>query len=215
MFPEVPKDTIRQLRIEQNLSMNQVTDVLVSQLEKAKPPSLPALLIRHAQDNIDANDDIFIKTNRSCIWNKARVFYKRAITTSPSMLRKTLVIEFSGEEGSDAGALSFEIFQAVLQQMNDECFEGKEEKRIPRSRWGSELELEMAGAMIAHSILLGGPGFPCLHPAVFHSVVHGDIESGSIVATDLLTAEDIPLNAATIDLVEMIGQVHCIRTCYK
>ena len=50
VFPEVPEDTIRQLRIEQNLSMNQVIDILVSQQEKAKPPSLPALLIRHAQD---------------------------------------------------------------------------------------------------------------------------------------------------------------------
>ena len=111
-----------------NLSMNQVTDVFVSQQEKAKPPSLPALLIRHAQDNIDANDDIFIKTNRCCNWNKARVFYKRAITTSPSMLRKTLVIEFSGEEGSDAGALSFEFFQAVLQQMMNVLREKKKKE---------------------------------------------------------------------------------------
>ena len=84
MFPEVSERMIRQLRIVQNMSTNEVIDALVSQQEKAKPPTLPMLLARHAHEMLDVNNEFVIKTNRSCIWNKARVLYKRAITTSPS-----------------------------------------------------------------------------------------------------------------------------------
>ena len=60
----------------------------------------------------------------------------------------------------------------------------------------------MAGSMIAHSMLLGGPGFPCLHPAVFHSIA-----CTSLDAEDFPSAEDIPRNAATFDLLEIISKV--------
>ena len=110
MFPEVPERTIRQLRIVQNMSTNEVIDALVSQQEKAKPPTLPMLLAQYAHEMLDVNNEFVIKTNRSCIWNKAR--YKRAITTSPSMLKSQLMVEFCGEEGADAGALFRKGFTA-------------------------------------------------------------------------------------------------------
>ena len=186
------RDTIRHLRIEQKLNINQVIDVIVSQQEKSKPPSLSALLVSHSQQIMDLGDEYLIRTNRSCIWNEARVFYKRAITTSPEMLRKPLMIEFSGEEGTDAGALLFEFFQAVLRKVDEECFEGSERRRMPRCHWGSAVELEMAGAMIAHSMLQGGPGLPCLHPVVFHSMVSEDLHLTSLEASELPTTDDIP-----------------------
>ena len=209
MFPEVQETTIRQLRLEQNMSTNDVIDVLVSQQEKNKSLPLQALLHRHSRLNIEDNDEYLLKTNRHCMWNKARVFYKRAIY-SPSLLKQGLMIEFSGEEGADGGALRLEFFEKILQEVNDAWFEGNEERRIPRCHWGAEVELEMAGTMVAHSLLLGGPGFPCIHPAVFHMMVFGDSSIGDLHADSLPTTEDIPRDASTIDLLEMISNV-CIN----
>lgn len=208
MFPGVPPGTIRHLRIDQSLSNNDVIDILVSQQEKAKQLTLPALLAHHSEEVIDFRDDYLLRTNRSSLWNKARVFYKRAITTSPSLLKKDLCIQFSGEEGTDAGALKFEFFEKVLQCVNDDWFEGADDKRMPRCHWGSESELEMAGAMMGHSILLGGPGFPCLHPTVF-GVMANDSDDAlqAVCAENLPTVEDIPRDASTIDLLEMISKV--------
>ncbi len=71
---------------------------------------------------------------------------------------------FSGEDGIDGGALRNEFFVSALRSLNEEFFEGSQEKRLPRCHWGCEVEQNMAGALVAHSL---GPGFPCLHPPVF------------------------------------------------
>ena len=47
------------------------------------------------------------------------MFYKRGITTSPKLIKKDLIVEFSGEEGDDVGALKFEFFEKMLQEMNE------------------------------------------------------------------------------------------------
>ena len=206
MFPDIQECTIRQLRLEQNMSTNDVIDVLVSQQEKSKSLPLQALLLRHSRVNIEDNNEYLLKTNRHCIWNKARVFYKRAVL-SPSLLKQGLMIEFSGEEGADAGALRLEFFEKVLQEVNENWFEGSEERRIPRCHWGSEVELEMAGTMVAHSLLLGGPGLPCVHPGVYHMMVFGDSCISDLHADNLPNSEDIPRDASTIDLLEMISNV--------
>lgn len=127
------------------------------------------------------------------------------------------MIEFSGEEGADAGALSFEFFEQVLQKVNEEWFEGSETRRIPRCHWGSETELVMAGCIMAHSILLGGPGFPCIHPAIFYIMCSGDLFThlSNIPTDDLPTAEDIPRDASTTDLLEMIRKVCTMTVCYS
>ena len=66
----------------------------------------------------------------------------------------------------------------------------------------------MAGAMVAHSMLQGGPGFPCLHPAVYQLMVLGDsVQLTSLQPEEFPTADDIPRNAATMDLLEMIDEV--------
>lgn len=188
-------------------SLNHVIDTLVSQQEKNKPLTLSALLTRHASENMQVNNEQVLKTNRHVLWNKAKVYYKRAIA-SPDILKCPLMIEFSGEEGADAGALLFEFCQEVVRQVNEEYFEGEEGRRIPRNHWGSSTELEMAGAMVAHSLLQGGPALPCLHPAIFYSMVYGDNTNlPSLEAEHLPTAKDITRNAATIDIVDMIDKV--------
>ena len=46
-----------------------------------------------------------LKASSVVLWGKAKVYYKKMVS-SPSMLKKMLLIEFSGE-GADAGALLF------------------------------------------------------------------------------------------------------------
>ena len=61
-----------------------------------------------------------ILVNRSCIWQKACVWYKVALVDSSRL--KNLMIEFSGEAGLDAGALRNEFLTTVLQEMNVHFF---------------------------------------------------------------------------------------------
>ena len=139
-------------------------------------------------------------------------FYKRAVANR-SMLRQNLMIEFSGEEGADAGALLYEFCEEVVHKVDEDYFEGQEDRRVPKCHWGSAFELEMAGAMVAHSILQGGPGLPCLHPAVFHTMVSGEAQAiTTLTENELPTAKDIPRNASTYDILEMIDQVCTIVT---
>ena len=64
----------------------------------------------------------------------------------------------------DAGALFFEFSRKVLHTVSEEYFEGSEGRKVPKSHWGGTAELEMAGAMVVHSMLQGGPHPPCNIP---------------------------------------------------
>ena len=95
-----------------------------------------------------------------------------------------------------------------MRKVNAEYFEGQEDRRVPKCHWGSTFELEMAEAMVAHSILQGGPGLLCLHPAVYQAMVNGEAQAiTTLTENELPTAKDIPLNASIHDLLEMINQV--------
>ena len=64
---------------------------------------------------------------------------------------------------------------------------GQEDRRVPKCHWGSTFELEMIGAMVAHSVLQGGPGLPSLHPAVYRTMVNGEAQ-----AITALTENELP-----------------------
>ena len=67
---------------------------------------------------------------------------------------------------------------------------------------GCKSQTEMAGAMLGHSVLLGGPSIPCLHPAIFHVLASGDASLGALDPEDLPTTEDIPQDAS-MDLIDI------------
>ena len=66
MFPEVQENTIRHLRVEQNMSTNDVIHILVSQQEKCKTPTVQSILARHCQQNINVDDEYLLKTDIAC-----------------------------------------------------------------------------------------------------------------------------------------------------
>lgn len=102
-----------------------------------------------------------------------------------------LSVSFTGEEGIDAGICCdlttnvdcFDLhiltniyrgteeqffFEQLLEKVDQQFFEGKADRRLPKKEWCIEHSLEMAERIITHSIVQGGPGFPVLCPAVFN-----------------------------------------------
>ena len=154
MFPSVGRSQIQHLLAD--MSAESVIEVLLC--KKVRQKKLSALL-QEQQEKVISTDSHSLVMTRSCIINKAKVYYKGCIH-QPSQLKRSLLIQFMGEEGVDGGALKNDFFTAYLRHIQEELFEGQANQLVPRSHWGSDCEFEMAGAAIAHSLLLGGPGFP-------------------------------------------------------
>ena len=125
----------------------------------------------------------------------------------PEQLRKELRIEFEGEEGVDAGALRNEFFEVLLREMNELLFEGRESSRLPKKDSNLQRLFECAGVIIAHSILQGGPGFPCLCRAAVSYLLHLDKERA---LQELPSVADIPQNATTMGLLDLISSVSVV-----
>lgn len=156
---------------------------------------------------IDASDELIVKVNRAVIFTKALSLYKVA-NHEPSMLKKSIIVEFSGEEGVDAETLKNNFFEEALRQADVKFFEGQPERRVPRCHWGSEESLEIVGCMIAHSLLQRGPGFPCLHPGLVHYLLTKNVAIESLNDSSILPVkDDIPMNASTMDLIDLIDKV--------
>lgn len=135
-------------------------------------------------------------------WSGVVAFYKGA-KGNPSKLKRNLVVNFinTGEYGSDCGALKREFFEDALRTANEMLFEGEDNRRIPRKDFPLELQFEVAGMLVSHSIIQQGPGIPCLSQAVYDYLVHGD------PTMCYPAAEDIPLNLATHELITLIEKV--------
>lgn len=70
----------------------------------------------------------------------------------------------------------------------------------------------MAGAAVAHSLLLGGPGFRLIHPAVYAHLAIKTLDPEQEFL-DFPCAEDVPLNAATEDTKKLIDKVWFQSSC--
>lgn len=86
-------------------------------------------------------------------------------------------------------------------------FEGRIGRRLPKSHFGIENELEVAGMAIAHSMLAEGPMHcPALHPGLYKLLsIDAVIDENSL--DYLPEVEDIPVNAQTGDLITLIKEV--------
>ena len=64
----------------------------------------------------------------------------------------------------------------------------------------------MAGVVLAHSLLQGGPGFPVLHPGIIYAHLSIKMVDAEAII-EHPCAEDLPLNAATLDTRDLINKV--------
>ncbi len=171
--------------------------------DNSGPSTVVELLSNHIRKTVDTTRCCEIEVNREKLWRHALGFYKNSLH-NPERLARDFHVEFEGEEGVDGGALKNDFFEQLLKLVNDKLFEGDMYRRIPKRDWSLEHSMEIAGVIVAHSLIHGGPAFPCLCPPVFSYSVYGDRER----ALELLpTKEDIPRNMATEGVWTLIEEV--------
>lgn len=166
------------------------------------------LLQHHVAKVMNQSSSVNLPVCRDGLWRNALCFYKNCLHYF-DRLHYELRIEFQDEEGIDAGALRCEFFESLMKEMNDRLFEGQATRRVPKRDSSLERNLELAGIMIGHSILQGGPAFPCLCPAVCSYLLYGDRDKA---LEEFPSVEDIPSNAATEGIVTLIKMhINCQR----
>ena len=174
-------------------------------VERQQYTNVQVLLLDHARKVLDQSSEYILAIDRSTpehFWLGVTSFYKGAIA-KPQKLMRPLAVTFvnTGELGSDAGALKKEFFEYALREVNNQLFEGEDGRRVPKKDVGLELLFEVAGMLLGHSIIQGGPGFPCLSPAVFDYLRTCDVK------LCYPTKDDIPLNISTHELITLIEEV--------
>ena len=115
-------------------------------------------------------------------------------------LKKIPDITFSGEHGADMGGPTKEFFYNAISSLtrmdplfNIQLFGGNQGHLIPICGVDAVASgcFEMAGKLVAHSILHDGPGFVGLSPAVVSYLATGSLEAAkeSVSTDDLLDIE--------------------------
>lgn len=168
-----------------------------------EPKSGREVVIAHSKTVISTSSEYIFNVDRTSqdnLWLAAIAFYKGAMKKEEK-LTKELVVQYNGEVGADSGALRREFFEDALKQGNARLFDGESHNRIPKKDWSFEFLFEIFGTLVSHSILQGGPGFPCLSSATFHYLVSGNPEYC------FPEKEDIPLDIGTFSLITFIEKV--------
>ena len=106
-----------------------------------------------------------------------------------------------------------EFFEDALREMNNQLFEGEDERRVPKKDVGLELLFEVAGMLLGHSILQGGPAFPCLSASIFDYLSHGDV-GNCCMSSHCLSDQLLPM-PMWIPLTQFTIQDQRRHTCIK
>lgn len=199
MFPSVPAETLTAVA-RTSVTIDDAVDELVSRSCERSGKTLEQLLIEYRRQ-VNSGDELNITVERDNLWCNILAFYKKTLTDK-ARLRKKLVVSFEGEDGVDAGALSAEFFQLALDQIKKRLFQGKPERVLPIKDSTKSMLFQIAGMITAHSLVQGGPGFPCLSPAVYHYML-GKCEDVAFH----INKEDIPLTASSEPMVNLIKEL--------
>ena len=144
---------------------------------------------------------------RDDVWCICLGFYKLALKHQ-ERLAKNLSVKFigSGEMGIDAGALRNEFFSLCCDEAVKRLFEG-DLGLIPRRGIGRKgMQFEVVGALIAHSVLQGGPGFPFLAEWVV-SYILGENPSNLTISKEYITLSEL-----TSTLLELVDKLDNAQT---
>ena len=122
-------------------------------------------------------------------------------------LKKKPDVEFVGEAGMDADALTREYFHILMSSLKEGAgcivlFEGEENHLLPVhcTEYVASQYFVYVGKMIAHSILHCGKGLVGLSRALAQFIVTDDIERSMLN----LTVNDVP----DLEIRESLGQVY-------
>ena len=107
----------------------------------------------------------------------AVAYYKSIQFDSSCPLR----ITFQGQPAIDSGGVLrhfySDLFEGLVQGKPLLLFEGEKGHKVPSYQPQAVMSgmFEMVGKMIAHSLVQGAPGFPCLALPCFYYLVTGDV----------------------------------------
>ena len=107
----------------------------------------------------------------------AVAFYKSTSFDPCSPLR----IAYQGQAAIDGGGVLrqfyTDLFQGIIEGKLMLLFEGENNRKLPSYQPQAVMSgmIEMVGKMISHSLVQGGPGFPCLALPCFYYLVTGDV----------------------------------------
>ena len=170
--------------------------------------ALAAMLSQYARSVTVLDRNFYLTLRRDEIWPKGCQFYKAA-KIDKKRLRWNLVVEYETEEGIDAGtAIKGDFFCEFLKQIDQRLFEGSAYRRVPKKDIGLESLFELAGIMMVHSVVHGGPSFSRMCPLVHAFLMNGRIVEVVHASISNISVEDIPHNAGTdavINLINMVG----------
>ena len=164
--------------------------------------SVDVILSSFSKDIINDSQDMKLEVKRDEVWCACLAFYKVALKHQ-ERLNRNLFVKFidSGENGIDAGALKNEFFSICLEEGRKRLFEG-ETSLIPRRSIGSKgVQFQVVGALIAHSVSQGGPGFPFLSEWVVNYLLDSETANLAINKDDIIKSE------VTATLLEVIGKI--------
>ena len=167
---------------------------------------LQSILLTHSFNIFDNETQLHISVDKENLWSRAVAFYK-GMKRNPKRFKRQLVVEFEGEEGVDAGALRSTFFELLIREMDKNLFEGNATRRIPKKDWGLSSVFEIGGMILAHSVLNGGPGFPCLLPAIYHCILTGNVDDSSLPVEMMPSVDDLPQSLAYSDLLDFVEKV--------
>ena len=158
MFPSSSKDSIYK-------AISKATEILCEETTgKDEHPQNPMIyesvesLVADFSSNKDDNESYTLCIDREELWRGTLAFYKKALSDK-TLLLKDLIIVFKGEEDLGAGAMKVEYFELLLTEIQQRLFEGTESSKLPVHDSTKGFLLKLAGAIISHSILQGGPAF--------------------------------------------------------
>ena len=202
MFPSFSEESIKRA-ISKATSLNEAAEILCEgtppKEEHAQDPvgsvtynSIESL-VADFSSSIDENKSYTLCVDREELWKGALAFYKKALSDK-TLLLNDLTIVFKGEEGLDAGAMKVEYFELLRTEIHQRLFEGSQSSKLPVRDSTKGFLLKLAGIIISHSILQGGPAFPLLSPAIYYQLVAD--EPLNVLAH--LSVEDKPRTAGEI-----------------
>ena len=206
MFPNATAKAVSEASSASHTYEEAVIQLSAKSEEKKKFKSSEEVISAYKERNLAKNDSSFytIEITRDNLWRDAIRFYKVSMANKELLLKRPS-IEFKGEDGIDAGALSVEFFSKFLDMAQNQLFEETPGKFLIPKRSGMNLELfKVSGIAVGHIILHGGPPFQSLAHWCF-AILSGRCEEEitAIIARESFE-KTIPLNAGISKLLSFL-----------
>ena len=202
-----------------NLMESNVMETQASELQVAAAAATekwpPPLDIKHKKINLNSLLGEFrafqsspgieeVTVQRDSLWSDVLKFYKRKCN-DPNSLRRSLEVQFKGEEGLDGGAMKVEFFNMAWEQVTKRLFEGNVHSIVPIKDITKTFLFRLTGIMTVHTVMQNGPIMQI--PRISQSIIASMIGEKDDEVNRHLSKHDIPLNSSTENLHYLIEEL--------